>query len=198
MHRIQEGDPTAAASLAAVQNCKSLGCILVILADPDADAVSSVHLELTFDSTLYRFDEAGSGVVCAFAAGGRPCPPVRARLGPSALRVDHTPPGAPPKGASLRFTVEPVKGTPGASERKLLIVDYSLPRAVNVSKHQNVLYLSFNFVTPVTKKVPLVVNYFETLGDHQFNQVAFECNGKASYCRGEPQIRGLDVSVRNP
>jgi hypothetical protein len=49
-------DPTAA-SLEAVANCipgnmcKKLG----IRVDPDSAAVSSIHLELTFDSTLYSF-----------------------------------------------------------------------------------------------------------------------------------------------
>jgi hypothetical protein len=86
-----------------------------------------------------------------------------------------------------------------ASERKLLklTVDYTLPRAVDVSRHQNVLYLSFKPVTPVSKEIPLVVEYFETLGDHQFNQVAFECKGNGVYCKGEPQIRGIDISPRN-
>jgi hypothetical protein len=199
MQAAQAGNPNPkAASLEAVEHCAGPTCTAFgLLVDPDSPAVSSIHLELTFDPTLYSFDASGSGPLCAFAAGGSPCPPPRARLETSLIRVHHTRPGVSPKGARLSFTVEPVKDSQVASERKLLIVDYTLPRAVDVSRHQNVLYLSFNLVTPVTKRVPLVVKYFETLGDHQFNQVAFECNGKASYCRGELEIRGLDVSRRN-
>jgi hypothetical protein len=114
--------------------------------------------------------------------------------------VDHTGPGVSPKGARFNTSVDPVKTSQVASERKLLklTVDYTLPRAVDVSRHQNVLYLSFKPVTPVSKEIPLVVEYFETLGDHQFNQVAFECKGNGVYCKGEPQIRGIDISPRNP
>jgi hypothetical protein len=140
----------------------------------------------------------------AFAAGGSPCPSPGAHLGTSVIPLDTTPPGALPEGASLSFSVEPVGGSPDGPSiaasllldpQDLLTVDYTRPDAVDLSTDQNVLYLSFDLITPVPDGVPLIATYFEPLGDHQFNQVAFACNGSAVDCTGVPQIRGLDVSI---
>src|SRR5215472_2713966 len=59
----------AAASLEAVSHCGTApSCTQMgFLVDPSSPAVSSIHLELTFDSTLYSFDPSGSGPVGVFA-----------------------------------------------------------------------------------------------------------------------------------
>jgi hypothetical protein len=140
-----------AASWEAVEKCEAgphpgPWCnIIGFKVDPDSPKVSSIHLELTFDSTLYSFDKAGSGPLCAFAAGRRPCPPPRASLETSVIRVDNTGPGVLPKGARLNTSVDPIKGSQVPSERKLLklTVDYTLPRAVDVSSTRtSYIYLS--------------------------------------------------------
>jgi hypothetical protein len=157
------------------------------LVDPRGQGVRSFHLELRFDPHLYRFDASQSAPVCRFAKG-HTCRQPRARLGTFVIRKTGPFRGMPPAGAQLSYGDEP-------NRSGLVILDYSLPKEVNLSKDQNVFALAFHRVTsPIPAASRVTVSYFEEPGEHQFKQIAFSCNNGAVHCVGHPAIRGVDIA----
>jgi hypothetical protein len=199
-----------AASLAAVKRCVGITCGQYgMLVDPADPSVSNLHLELTFDATLYTFDAGASGALCNFAAGGSPCPPLSAALGTFVVPEDDTPPGDPVDDATLTFTVTPLLSGPSialalapntASQDvfDLLTVDFTSPIPIDLTNDQNVLELTFDLANPVPVNVPVIATYSEALGNHQFNQTAFTCDGSSTACSGVPNVRGADVTAAVP
>jgi hypothetical protein len=187
----QMGGAVEDASLEAFKECSAADggdqCgIIKMWVDPPANGVSSFHLALSFDPTQFTFDPRRSGPLCSFADDNTPCPPPRASLGTSLIREDNTPPGIPPAGFILTYT-EPTSG--------VLVVDYTLPTPVDLSTDQNVFALAFDLLSPIPANVPLFASSFGTSGAHQFNQIAFSCNGGTIHCSGVPPILGLDIST---
>jgi hypothetical protein len=205
----QPGANPQFASLQAIKRCAGATCTaLGMLVDPAADPpIKSFHLELQFDPTLFTFDPAPTltGPLCAFAAGGSPCPPVSASLGTSLIPEDDTPPGVLPEGGSFSFSVTPISPEPATftssvtpMDADLLTVDVTLPAGVDLSTDQNVFELAFDLVTPVPIDVPLIATYFGTPGARQFTQDAFACNGSSTACTGVPNVLGVDVATAVP
>jgi len=188
----QTGGAVADASFEAVLACESEGggdCTAISMwVDPVSTGVSSFHLALSFDPAKYTFDPRISGPFCGFSAGGA-CPPPRASLRTSLIRQDNTTPGAPPPGFILHFD---------NTETGIVVVDYSVPTPVDLSTDQNVFALGFDLVTPTPANVPMFASYFGTPGAHDFNQIAFSCNGGATPCAGQPAILGVDIATTIP
>ncbi|HEY1431500.1 MAG TPA: hypothetical protein VGF39_07725, partial [Stellaceae bacterium] len=72
------------------------------------------------------------------------------------------------------------------------------PTPIDLTNDQNVLELTFDLATPVAADVPLIATYSEDLGNHQFNQTAFNCDGSSTACTGVPNVRGVDVTAAVP
>jgi hypothetical protein len=174
-----------------------------MLIDPTDPSVSNLTLALTFDSTLYTFDAAASGTLCNFAADRTPCPPLAAKIGTFLVPEDDTPPGSPPEGASLTFSVSPgnciagpaLAASAASDVVSCLIVNFHSSTPIDLTNDQNVLELVFDLVNPVPADIPLIATYFETPGNHQFNQVSFFCD---TPCSGIPPVPGVDVAVGVP
>jgi hypothetical protein len=196
----QTGEAVEAASLDGYKICSDNGGGVVECASyywdvdpganrqekaPSATLVDRFHLELSFDPTQFKFDPRQSGPLCSFADGGSPCPQSQARLGKSLIRENDTQPGIPPAGAMLCFS-QPRSG--------VIVVDYTLPTPVDLSTDQNIFRLAFDLVKPIPTDVRVYATYFGEPGDHQFNQIAFSCNGGAIRCTGVPPILGFDIS----
>jgi filamentous hemagglutinin family protein len=195
MYAIVASNPDPDASLEAYLSCEEGGgtwCDYVyVLADPRVQSVvSSFHLELRFDPHLYTFDQSRSVPLCDFANDSdSACPPTRARLGTYLIRSTAPLRGTPPPGANLKYSGEPSSG--------YLILDYAVPKGVNLSKDKNVFALAFHLTKPITADVTLTASYFKTPGAHQFNQIAFSCNGGAIRCGGHPAVLGFDISIKS-
>jgi len=192
MYAIETGNPDPYASLEAYLSCEQGGgtwCDYVyVLADPRGQGVSSFHLELRFDPHLYTFEQSRTVPLCGFG-NDSDCPPTGARLGTHLIRETAPLRGTPPPDANLKYSGEPSSG--------YLILDYAVPKEVNLRKDQNVFALAFHLTKPITADVPLTATYFKKPGAHQFNQIAFWCNGGDVRCAGRPAIRGIDIAVKS-
>lgn len=178
-------------SITAYKLCRDTGggffeCTAAALyVDPAATNLSSLQLQLAYDTARWVFDAGQSGPLCSFALGGSPCPPVTAAVGMQPLAPLPASAGSTVPGSTLSLS----------ASGGIVSLDYALPNPVSVPSDQNVFVLAFDAVTPFPSD-SATATYFNTPGVYEFTQLSASCGDVT--CASDTPITGLNLNIGVP
>lgn len=165
------------------RNCTGIS----VVADPPADGITEIDLDLNYDPTRWIFRALDSGFLCDFSANGG-CPPANAQLGTFEIesldQASFTPGSALP-GSTFSLVDDNLNG--------VVSLHYALAQPLTGQGEQNFFSFYFESISPFAD-ISTVSYFDDELGSYDFSQNNARCVTETGFCESTTPIAGINIT----